>query len=55
MFYAGIMKLRLSASNYDLGFRFGISESTVGRVFSRWIEAMDARLSFLIPGQIEKF
>ena len=29
-------------------FRFGISESTVGRIFARWIKAMDIRLSFLI-------
>ena len=43
-----LMKLRLNASNYDLGFWFGICESTVSRVFSRWIEAMDVRLSFLI-------
>ena len=42
------MKLRLNSSNYDLAFRFGISESTVGRIFARWIEAMDIRLSFLI-------
>ena len=43
-----LMKLRLNLSNYDLGFRFGISTSTVSRVFARWIEAMDIRLTFLI-------
>ena len=43
-----LMKLRLDVSNYDLGFRFVISASTVSRVFSKWIEAMDIRLSFLI-------
>ena len=43
-----LMKLRLHASNYDLAFQFGISESTVSRVFVKWIEAMDTRLSFLI-------
>ena len=43
-----LMKLRLHASNYDLAFRFGISESTVSRIFIKWIEAMDTRLSFLI-------
>ena len=43
-----LMKLRLNASNYDLAFRFGISESSVCRTFSKWIEAMDIRLSFLI-------
>ena len=44
------MKIRLNASNYDLAFRFGISESSVCCVFSKWIEAMDIyiRLSFLI-------
>lgn len=45
-FILTIMKLCLNSSNYDLGFRFGISESTVSRVFTRWIEAMDIRLSF---------
>ena len=43
-----LMKLRLNLGNYDLACRFGISEATVSRVFSRWIEAMDTRLSFLI-------
>ena len=47
-FILTLMKLRLNSSNYDLAFRFGISESTVGRIFARWIEAMDIRLSFLI-------
>ena len=43
-----LMKLRLHASNCDLAFRFGISESTVSRIFVKWIETMDIRLSFLI-------
>ena len=43
-----LMKLRLNSSNFDLGFRFGISKSTVGRVFAKWIDAMSTRLSFLI-------
>ena len=43
-----LMKLRLNASNYDLGFRFNMSESTVSRVFTKWIEAMDIRLLFLV-------
>ena len=42
------MKLRLNASNYDLDFRFRVSESKVSRVFAKWIEAMDILLSFLI-------
>ena len=47
-FILTLMKLRLNASNYDLGFRFGVSESTICRAFTKWIEAMDIRLSFLI-------
>ena len=47
-FILTLMKLRLNASNYDLGFRFGVSESTVSRAFAKWIEAMDIRLSSLI-------
>ena len=47
-FILTLMKLRLNASNYDLGFRFGISESTVSRAFAKWMEAMDILLSFLI-------
>jgi len=47
-YFISLMKLRLNASNYDLGFRFGVSESTVSRVFTKWIEAMDIQLSFLI-------
>ena len=47
-FILTLMKLRLNASNYDLGFQFGVSESTVSRAFAKWIEAMDIRLSFLI-------
>ena len=42
------MKLGLNASNYNLAFRFGISTSTVSRLFSKWIEAVDIWLSFLI-------
>ena len=43
-----LIKLRLNASNYDLGFRFGISTSTVSQLFSKWIEAMDIQFSFPI-------
>ncbi|XP_019859329.1 PREDICTED: uncharacterized protein LOC100640513 [Amphimedon queenslandica] len=43
-----LMKLRLNANNSDLAFRFGVSESTVSRVFSKWIKVMDVRLNFLI-------
>ena len=47
-FILTLMKLRLNTSNYDLAFRFSISTSTVGRIFIRWLEAMEVRLSFLI-------
>lgn len=47
-FMLTLMKLRLNLSNYDLAFRFAVSESTVGRVFSKWIAAMDGRLSLLM-------
>ena len=45
-----LMKLQLhvNASNYDLGFRFGVSASTISQVLSKWIEAMNVHLSFLI-------
>ena len=42
-----MMKLRLNLSNYDLAFQ-SISETTAGRVFSKWISAMDSRLSAMI-------
>jgi hypothetical protein len=47
-FILTLMKLPLNASNYDLGFRFGLSESAISRVFTKWIAAMDIQLSFLI-------
>ena len=43
-----LMKMRLDASTFDLAFRFGVSATTASRVFSRWIEAMDVRLAFLV-------
>ena len=39
-----LMKLRLNTSNYDLAFRFGVSESK--HLATKWIEAVDIRLSF---------
>ena len=53
-----LMKLRLNLSNYDLAFRSSVLESTVGRVFSKWIKLMDIRLSQLIKwpdrGELQK-
>ena len=40
-----MMKLRLNTPNLDLAYRFGISESTVGRILKRWIYALDSRMS----------
>ena len=43
-----LMKLRLNLSNYDLGFRFCVHETTVSRVLTNWIQILDVRLSKLI-------
>ena len=48
LFILTLMKMWLNVSNYNLGFWFGISTSKVSRAFSRWIETIDIRLSFLI-------
>lgn len=42
------MKLKLDMSLKDLAFRFGVSLSTVSRVFSSWMIALDVRLSPLV-------
>ena len=42
------MKLQLNAGNFYLGFRFGISKSTIVRDFAKWIETMDIHLSLRI-------
>ena len=47
-FLLTLMKLRLNLSNYDLGFRFCVHETTVSRILSRWLQLMDIRLSPLI-------
>ena len=43
-----LMKLKLDMSLKDLAFRFGVSLSTVSRVFSSWMIALDVRLSPLV-------
>ena len=43
-----LMKLKLDMSLKDLAFRFGVSLSTVSRVFSSWMIALDVRLSPLM-------
>lgn len=47
-FLLTLMKLRLNLSNYDLGFRFCIHETTVSRALTKWLQLMDVRLSTLI-------
>ena len=43
-FLLTIMKLRLNLYQFDLAFRFGVSQSTVSRVFKRWIFLMHSRM-----------
>ncbi len=47
-FILSLMKLRLNLSNYDLGFRFCIHETTVSRILTNWIQILDVRLSKLV-------
>ena len=43
-----LMKLRLNGPHQDLGYRFGVSQSTVSRTFAHWLFIMDVRPSPLI-------
>ncbi|XP_038582485.1 uncharacterized protein LOC119908712 [Micropterus salmoides] len=43
-----LMKLRLNPSEELLGYLFGIHQSTVSRIFHRWIQVMASRLHPLI-------
>ena len=43
-----LMKLRLNLSNYDLGFRFCVHDTTVSRIIIKWVQILDVRLSPLI-------
>lgn len=43
-----LMKLRLNMPFEDLAYRFGMSVSTISRLFAYWIPIMDIRLSPLI-------
>ena len=42
------MKLRLNLSNYDLGFRFCVHDTTVSRIIIKWVQLLDVWLSPLI-------
>ena len=50
-----LMKLRLNMPGQDLAYRFNISQSTVSRVFNRWLDLCLTRLSWLVqwPGRYE--
>lgn len=43
-----LMKLRLNLTDADLAYRFGVSRSTVSRIFLKWITVMYARMKPLI-------
>ena len=47
-FVMTLMKLRHNFGDADLGYRFGIDKSTVSRYFSKWLELLYVKLSFLI-------
>jgi hypothetical protein len=47
-FILTMMRLRLDLPYFDLGYRFGVSDTTASRIFSKWISVMELRLSFLI-------
>ena len=42
------MKIKLNCPFQDLAYRFGVSVSTVSRIFDKWIDIMSTRLQFLI-------
>ena len=43
-----LLKLRLNSTIEDLAFRFGVSTSTVSRIFLKWLKQMDIRMHNLI-------
>ncbi|XP_066913333.1 uncharacterized protein [Clytia hemisphaerica] len=43
-----MMRLRLGLLEEDLAYRFGVAQSTISRILSRWIGVMATRFSFLI-------
>ena len=47
-FLMTLMKLQLNLSNYDLGFRFCVHDTTVSRIIIKWVQFLDVRLSPLI-------
>lgn len=47
-FIITLMKTKLKCTYQDLAYRFGISVSTVSRIFDWWIDVMSTHLQFLI-------
>lgn len=47
-FIMTLIKLKLDAPHQDLSYRFNVSLSTVSRIFSAWMVALDVRLAPLI-------
>jgi len=47
-FMVVLMRLRLGLLEEDLAYRFGVAQSTISRILSRWIGVMATRLQFLI-------
>ena len=43
-----LMKLRLNLEEQDLAYRFSVSQSTVSRVFRKWMYRISEQLKFLI-------
>ncbi|XP_066916748.1 uncharacterized protein [Clytia hemisphaerica] len=43
-----MMRLRFGLLEEDLAYRFGVAQSTISRILSRWIGVMATRFSFLI-------
>ena len=43
-----LMRLRLSLGIHDLGYRFGVHESTVSRYFNKWLDVLAVKLSAFI-------
>eukprot|EP00794_Sanderia_malayensis_P002557 gene2557-2953_t len=43
-----LMKLRLNVPHQDLAYRFGISVPTVSRIFNKWMNILDRKLSPII-------
>ena len=47
-FLLTMVKLRLNLRNADLGFRFGIAESTESSIIHKWLNILYVSLKFLI-------